>query len=73
LRVVIRESMGMDLLDHLITDICVTTEALMKMDDFDLATWHPFPSKTSSSHGTDSSGHRMSVTEMDGGIHRSVC
>lgn len=63
----------MDLLDRLISDICSATETLMKMDDFDLATWQPFPKKASSSHGTDNKGHRLVTSKMDSGIHRSTC
>jgi glutamate decarboxylase len=75
LRVVVRESMPMDLLDRLICDICAVTEALMKMeDDFDIATWQAFPSKASSSKGADATtGRRSTVVDMKGGVHRSVC
>jgi glutamate decarboxylase len=76
LRVVVRESMPMDLLDRLICDICAVTEAVMKIEnDFDIAAWQAFPSKTSSSKGTNEAGRRptLATTYMTGGMHRSVC
>jgi glutamate decarboxylase len=77
LRVVVRESMPMDLLDRLICDICAVTEALTQIEDnnFDLAAWQAFPKKGSSSRGLDAAGRRMtlSTTDMKGGTHRSVC
>jgi len=73
LRVVVRESMPMDLLDRLITDICSATETLTGMQDFDLAAWQPFPKRGSSSHGAADGGHRLATSKMDSGIHRSVC
>jgi hypothetical protein len=39
LRVVVRESMGADLMDMLISDILSTTETLMKSDEVDLASF----------------------------------
>lgn len=41
LRVVVRESLSIDMIDRLITDICSITENLMQSDQFDVAAWQP--------------------------------
>ena len=76
LRVVVRESMAMDLLDRMIADICGVTESLMKIEGtFDIAEWEAFPTKASSSRGTDVLGRRLTAWKFDDGdaIHKSVC
>jgi len=73
LRIVVRESMPLDLMDRLINDICAATETLMDLKNFDLAAWEPFPHKQSSTNASDSHGHRLATSKMDSGIHRSVC
>ncbi|KAF2199655.1 glutamate decarboxylase [Delitschia confertaspora ATCC 74209] len=75
LRVVVRESLSMDMIDRLVTDICGVTEQLMQSDTFDLAGWQPPPSveKQHSSRGhlaKDKDKHNQPMTK---GIHRSVC
>lgn len=42
LRIVVRESMTLNLLDRLINDIIVVTEGVMKSEDIDLSAWQPF-------------------------------
>ncbi|KAI9872816.1 MAG: hypothetical protein M1823_008076, partial [Watsoniomyces obsoletus] len=41
LRVVVRESLSLDMIDRLVTDICGVTEMLMKTDAVDLAAFQP--------------------------------
>ncbi|KAK0653759.1 Glutamate decarboxylase [Lasiodiplodia hormozganensis] len=52
LRVVVRESMSLDLLDRLITDICAVTESVMQSDAIDLAAWQPFANTIEKTHGS---------------------
>lgn len=76
LRVVVRESMSMDLLDRLICDICAVTEALMSLDAVDLAAWQPASAsieKQHSSRGVESKDRHLANRPMDDGVHRSVC
>jgi glutamate decarboxylase len=44
LRVVVRESLSLDMIDRLISDICSVTENLMSSDQADLLGWQPGPS-----------------------------
>ncbi|KAI1358676.1 glutamate decarboxylase [Xylaria arbuscula] len=72
LRIVVRESMSLDLLDRLITDIVAVTENLIEQQDSDL-----------SALKHKSAGHAGGATEqptskgifkrLEDGIHRSVC
>ncbi|KAL2356681.1 pyridoxal phosphate-dependent transferase [Cryomyces antarcticus] len=77
LRVVVRESMSMDLLDRLIADICAVTETLMQSDEMDLAAWQPFSKSTEKEHASAGLAakdkHKKSRQPMHKGIHRSVC
>ena len=76
LRVVVRESMSIDLLERLIADICAVTETLMDSDAIDLAAWQPFGNsieKTRSSAGHDSKNKHKAKRPMSHGVHRSVC
>jgi glutamate decarboxylase len=76
LRVVVRESMAMDLLDRLIADLLTVTESLIKIEgSFDIAEWEAFPTNASSSRGTDVLGRRRTAWKFDEGdaIHKSVC
>jgi glutamate decarboxylase len=81
LRVVIRESMALDLIDKLIADICAVTESLGDIEnDFDLAAWEPFPKKQSStkskSHDSKNAKKDDGKGSKDGmkkGIHKAVC
>ncbi|KAL9070337.1 MAG: hypothetical protein Q9157_005847 [Trypethelium eluteriae] len=76
LRVVVRESMSIDLLDRLIADICAATETLINSDEIDLAAWQPFSNsveKTHSSAGQKSHNKHKAKRPMSHGVHRSVC
>lgn len=77
LRVVVRESMSMDLLDRLIADICQVTEQLMESDAGDLQAWQPTPAKSvekvHSSLGHDAKNKHKAKRPMSEGVHRSVC
>lgn len=83
LRVVVRESMALDLLDKLVCDICDVTESLMDIEDvFDIATWEPFPKKQSSTKSKkdaqDKTQSKGKDLKQDGhnikdGVYRSVC
>ena len=78
LRIVVRESMSLDLLDRLITDIITVTEQLMNSAPVDLT---PFQSgstvgeveKRLASHGLQHSEKHKAQRPMKEGIHRSVC
>jgi len=80
LRVVVRESMSMDLLDRLIADICQVTQNLIENDQGDLSILNKSKDtsveKMHSSAG-EASHHkgqgRGGKHPMSNGIHRSVC
>jgi glutamate decarboxylase len=81
LRVVVRESMSLDLLDRLITDIVEVTETLMENDQIDLSMIQTQKRKVELK--TDKKEHDQvtdltknvgeRVGRMADGIHRSVC
>jgi glutamate decarboxylase len=76
MRVVVRESMAIDLLDRLISDICAVTETVMNSDAIDLSAWQPFATsveKTHASAGQDSKNKHKARRPMSQGVHRSVC
>lgn len=78
LRVVVRESMSLDLLDRLISDICSVTESLMSTDQADLAAWQqPFSESIEKQHGgtgvNAKNRHAKQKRGMHSGIHRTVC
>jgi glutamate decarboxylase len=78
MRVVVRESMSMDLLSRLITDILDTTENIIKMDEIDLSAWNPFSQSVEKEHAsagiTATEKHGGKADEpMQQGVHRSVC
>ncbi|KAF2810018.1 glutamate decarboxylase [Mytilinidion resinicola] len=76
LRVVVRESMSMDLLDRLISDICDVTETLMQTDVVDLAAWQPASASFEKQHlsrGLESRNRHEAKQPMSAGVHRSVC
>ena len=78
LRVVVRESMSLDLLDRLITDIIAVTEQIMNADPMDLAAFQPGASnleKQYSSKGFDHKNKHKAERPMSKGertlyIHR---
>jgi len=79
LRVVVRESMSFDLLDRLITDICVTTQNLIDSDGQDLAilslgkdaSAEKMHSSVGTSHGKGQG--KGGKEPMRQGVHRTVC
>lgn len=80
LRVVVRESMSLDLLDMLITDIISVTEALMGSDPVDLTMFLPGPSvggktveKQLQSKGLGHDEKHKAKRGMEKGVHRTVC
>ena len=75
LRVVVRESMSLNLLDRLIRDICAVTETLMNSDLADVSAWQPSVSteKKHASHGLQAHEKHKARKPMGEGIHRTVC
>ncbi|KAF2116687.1 pyridoxal phosphate-dependent transferase [Lophiotrema nucula] len=76
LRVVVRETLSLDMIDRLVTDICNITETLMKSDPMDLAAWQPATAsaeKEHSSHGLTAENKHKARRPMHEGVHRSVC
>jgi len=77
LRVVVRETMSMDLLDRLIADIFSITETLMQTDAVDLQAYQPSQSNnTEKQHGSAGYDHKnrhKAKRPMSEGVHRSVC
>lgn len=78
LRIVVRESMSLDLLDRLITDIFSVTQQLMNTDAIDLAAFQTVGATTvekqhsikgTLAHHSKHKAHRP----MKKGIHRGVC
>jgi glutamate decarboxylase len=78
LRVVVRETMSMDLLNLLITDIFSVTENVMNSDEINLKVWQPFQEKTNAeaTHGSlaakphETHKHKRRMLED---VHRTVC
>ncbi|CAD6580332.1 MAG: hypothetical protein ASARMPREDX12_009527 [Alectoria sarmentosa] len=76
LRVVVRESMSLDLLDRLITDIIAVTEQLMSSDPMDLSAFQPGATtieKQYQSKGFDHANKHKAQRPMSKGVHRTVC
>ena len=76
LRVVVRESMSMDLLDRLISDIIGTTEQVMSSDPMDLSAFQPGAvgvEKQMQSKGHDHQNKHKAQRPMNKGVHRTVC
>ena len=76
LRVVVRESMSMDLLDRLIADIFQTTQQLMESDEVDLMAFAPRSStveKHYMSKGLEQQRKHLAERPMKKGVHRTVC
>ncbi|KAI0183315.1 pyridoxal phosphate-dependent transferase [Xylaria flabelliformis] len=68
LRVVVRESMSLDLLDRLISDIVSVTQTLIEKGDADASVLRP--KEESDSQQKNSEGV---IKRLEDGIHRSVC
>ena len=76
LRVVVRESMSLDLLDRLIADIFVVTETLIDTNAADLTAYQPGNAtieKTHASQGHDNKNSHKAKRPMSHGVHRTVC
>lgn len=76
LRVVVRESMSLDLLDRLITDIISVTEQLMNSDPIDLSAFQPGATSIEKQHqskGVDHANKHKAHRPMSKGVHRTVC
>lgn len=76
LRVVVRESMSLDLLDRLITDIIAITEQLMNSDPIDLSAFQPGATSIEKQHqskGVDHANKHKAQRPMSKGVHRTVC
>lgn len=75
LRIVVRETLSIDMIDRLVSDICHVTESLMN-SEVDLGAWQPTtPSieKQHSSQGLQAKHKHKARRPMDKGVHRSVC
>ncbi len=74
---VIRESMSLDLLDRLISDLFAVTQQLMTTDVIDLAAFQPGGSQTvekiHSIKGLSHNHKHEARRPMNEGVHRSVC
>ena len=78
LRIVVRESMSLDLLDRLISDIIAVTQTLVECDLGDLSALQPTSTsieKQHQSHGVDAKHRKKygSKRPMSEGVHRTVC
>lgn len=75
LRIVVRENLSMDMIDHLVVDICTVTETLMKSDVIDLQGFQSWTSveKRHSSAGQLATTKQEANRPMQKGVHRSVC
>ena len=80
LRVVVRESMSLDLLDRLITDIIAVTEQLMNSAEVDLTPFQPSTvatvgniEKAFQSLGVAHHEKHKARRPMKEGVHRTVC
>ncbi|KAI2467857.1 glutamate decarboxylase [Annulohypoxylon bovei var. microspora] len=73
LRVVIRESMSLDLLDRLIADLVSVTQTLIDNDEVDLSILQKQKPAGDSRPRGDAKGVEEKVARLAEGIHRSVC
>ncbi|KAF2636544.1 glutamate decarboxylase [Massarina eburnea CBS 473.64] len=75
LRVVVRQTLSLDMIDRLITDICQVTESVLKSDTKDIALHQPSHSveKEHASHGLKANNKHNARRPMHEGVHRSVC
>jgi glutamate decarboxylase len=77
LRVVVRETLSLDLIDRLITDICGVTEMLMKTDAVDLAAFQPGVSpsieKQHANKGLRHEHKHKAQRPTADGVYRTVC
>lgn len=76
LRVVVRESMSLDLLDRLISDIFSVTQILADSDAIDLEAYQTGSSTIEKQHGSqghDKQNAHKAQRPMRKGVHRTVC
>ncbi|KAL8733495.1 MAG: hypothetical protein Q9166_002122 [cf. Caloplaca sp. 2 TL-2023] len=76
LRIVVRESMSLDLLDRLITDIIAVTEQLMNADPINLKAFQPGATSVEKQHqsrGVDHQNKHKAQRPFKDGVHRTVC
>ncbi|MCJ1228809.1 hypothetical protein MMC12_005472 [Toensbergia leucococca] len=76
LRVVVRESMSLDLLDRLISDIFAVTQTLMDTSAADIAPFQPANASVEKQHGSKGHDHQnkhLAERPFKKGIHRTVC
>jgi glutamate decarboxylase len=74
--VVVRESLSLDMIDRLITDICGVTELLMKTDAVDLAAFQPGTAsieKTHANKGLKKEHKHKAQRPTTDGVYRTVC
>jgi glutamate decarboxylase len=71
----VRENLSLDMIDHLVADICSVTESLMQSDKIDLQSLQPFTSieKRHASAGLLAKHKHKARQPMKKGVHRSVC
>ena len=74
---VVRESMSLDLLNRLISDIFAITQILMGTDAVDLQAYQPGSSSVEKHHASvgydHHEGKKHAKHPMTKGIHRTVC
>ncbi|KAI1442754.1 glutamate decarboxylase [Annulohypoxylon stygium] len=73
LRVVVRESMSLDLLDKLIADLVSVTQTLIDNDEVDLSILQKQKPAGDSRPSRDAKGIEGKAKRLADGIHRSVC
>jgi glutamate decarboxylase len=77
LRVVVRESLSLDMIDRLVTDICSITELLMNTDSVDLAAFQPGAAasieKTHANQGLKKEHKHKAKRPTTDGVYRTVC
>lgn len=77
LRVVVRESMSLDLLDRLISDLCSIMETIMNSSsEADLSVWQPGNPSVEKQHASQGLTHKnkhKAKNPMSKGVHRTVC
>ncbi|KAF2017167.1 glutamate decarboxylase [Aaosphaeria arxii CBS 175.79] len=76
LRVVVRETLSMHMIERLVTDIAQVTETLMETDAVDLAAWQPGVVSVEKQHGSQGleAKHKHKARRpMHKGVHRTVC
>ena len=74
LRVVVRESHNLDLIDRLIADICCVTQCLIDGDVPNLAAWQPFSISSEKQYQSLGVKNKEEARRLLlRGVHRSVC